>query len=778
MEHGLSEKEVAERGKLGTNALSLKTSTSSLRIFLSQFPTLINGVLTLAALLSLFLRDIIDAAFIIAVVIANSIFSFLQEYKAEKALEKLTELTKPFCKVIREGKIQQIGADEVVIGDIIVLEEGDRIPADGELMTTTYLEVDESILTGESLPIVKKSHDTLFRGTFIVNGKARVQITAVGIHTRFGQIAKTLSQIDNESTPLQKDISRTTTLLSLFAALLALLLIPIGALLGKDFIFMVFLAISIAVAAIPESLPGIVTVALALGAGRMAKKKAIIRKMAAIETLGSMQVVLLDKTGTLTSNNMDVKTVWLPDEHQKEYLIKGCVLGNSASVKKHGEVVGDKTDGALITWAVKEGVSPDNLLVSGKVLDEYTFDPLTKTISTVWQEGTKTYMFVKGAPEEVVKRCLLAKAKQEEVHKKFLDMAKEGLRVIAIAYKKEHYTKGMKRKEVESHLSFLGLLGLYDPPRPEAAKAIADAKKAGIQPVMVTGDNEITARAIAESIGLAGENEQVITGDDLFHMSDAQLEAKIHQVHIFARTRPEDKLRLTQLYKRLGYIVGVTGDGVNDSLALKQANVGVAMGERGTDVAIEASDMIVTDDNFSTLINAVKEGRRIYGNLKRAITYLLASNFSELLLITIATIFNTASPLLPTQILWMNLVTDVFPAFSLVMDKAHKDEFTTTSPSTLISPSRWLAIASIGVTIASIVFMMFVGLTASLPLLRARTITFNMFIACHLLFAFLVRGKYALTQNKWLWLTIVITLIAQVAISTIPFFQNIFQLGW
>lgn len=778
MEHGLSEKEVAEHGKLGTNKLSLKQSSSSLKLFLAQFPNAINGILALATLFSLFLHNLIDAAFIFAVIVVNSIFSFIQEYKAEKALEKLTQLTKPFCKVIRDGHVQQIAAEDVVIGDIILLEDGDRIPADGKITSTTYLEVDESILTGESLPVIKNMHDTLLRGTFIIKGKAHIQVTAVGLQTRFGEIAKTLSQIDNEATPLQKDISSTTKLLSLFAALLSLLLIPIGAIEGKSIIFMTFLAISIAVAAIPESLPGIVTVALAIGASKMAKKKAIIRKMAAIETLGAMQVVLLDKTGTLTTNNMEVKETWLPDERHKKIFLDACVIGNTASVKKHGEVVGDKTDGALITWAVKEGISPEDLLLSGKILDEYTFDPITKTISTVWEQNKKTFMFVKGAPEEIFKRSLLSKAHYKQAEDQFHTMAENGLRVIALAYKEDHFEKGMKRKVIESHLTFLGLLGLYDAPRPEAEKAILDAKKAGIQPIMVTGDNEITALAIAKAIGLAGENEQVVTGEELSTMSDAQLEAKAHSVHVYARTRPEDKLRLTQMYKRLGFIVGVTGDGVNDSLALKQANVGVAMGEKGTDVAIEASDMIVTDDNFSTLIGAVKEGRRIYSNLQRSITYLLASNFSELLLITMATVFDAPSPLLPTQILWMNLVTDVFPAFSLVVDGAHVEDFKKNSPTALISPSRWIVIAVIGVTIAASVFAMFVALTASMPLVRARTITFNIFIACHLLFSFLIRGKHALTQNKLLWLTILVTVIAQAAITCIPFFQNIFALGW
>lgn len=782
---GLSTQEAIKRLRSSQkNIVSYNSQFSLLTLFISQFPTLINGILLLAALLSFFLRNIVDAVFILSVLLLNGIFSFVQEYKAEKALQALKELSQPTCRVIRDKKIQEIPIDEVVLDDILLLEDGDSIPADGIIVSETQIDVDESLLTGESIPVVKKYKDILFRGTFISRGKTYLRVTAIGNATRFGKIAKTLADIRYDSTPLQNQITHTTKILSLIAIGLAALLLPIGALHHDNLFPLILLAVSIAVAAIPESLPGIVTISLAIGAFKMARKKAIVRKMAAIETLGSMQIVLLDKTGTLTQNTMRVREVYIPDKKNTQLFTKSCVIGNTSAIdyQNHRQVIiGDKTDGALLLWARQHALNIDALKNTGKTLDEFTFDPVSKTITTLWQEKRKTYVFVRGAPEEILQRSTLTKAEKEKAMKIFREYAQHGLRVIACGYKIEPAHDGKSRKALENHLEFLGFAGLFDPPRPEAAKAVAQAKKAGLRLVMVTGDNELTAAAIAKSVGMIGENAKVMLGEDLQALSDTQLEEIAPTVAIFARTRPEDKLRLTQTYRKLGYLVGVTGDGVNDALALKQADVGVAMGNKGTDVAKEASDMILTNDNFATLIHAITEGRIVYENLKKTLTYLISGNLSELLLIGIATTLGAPTPLLPTHILWMNLVTDVFPAIALAADRGQEGVLQSPPrPSTepLISLPRWLVIGAIGISLSTAAFFLYGLLLGFLPLKTARTITFGLFITSHMLLAFFVRGRRAFSPNTFLFVSVLLTLAAQLAISTIPFFQDIFQLGW
>lgn len=781
---GLSTQEAVKRLHTSEkNIISSGIHFSAITLFIAQFPTLINGILLLAAIFSFFLHNTIDGVFILSVLLLNGLFSFTQEYKAEKALQALKEISQPTCRVIRDGKIQEISLDTVVTQDIVLLEDGDKVPADGTIISSTIVEVDESLLTGESVPVGKSIHEQLFRGTFISRGKAHMKVTAVGNSTRFGQIAKTLSKITTQPTPLQKQINSTTKVLSFFAIVLAALIIPLGILHNNTLFPLLLLSVSIAVAAIPESLPGIVTVSLAVGAYKMAKKKAIIRKMSAIETLGAMQIVLLDKTGTLTQNNMKVKEVFIPDSKRQFLFTKACFIGNTAAIdyQNHRQVIiGDKTDGALLLW-VKQHALIEGIKQAGKVVDEFTFDPVSKTITTLWRENGKTYVFVRGAPEEILDRSTLTKTEKEAALSVFQSYAQQGLRVIACGYKIEPKHDGKSRKALESHLEFLGFAGLFDPPREEAAKAVDKAKKAGIKLVMVTGDNELTAATIAKSVGIIGDNATIVLGEQLKSITDIQLEELAPTVSIFARTQPEDKLRLTQIYQKLGYVVGVTGDGVNDALALKQADVGVAMGEKGTDVAKEASDMVLTNDNFATLIHAVTEGRIVYENLKRALTYLISGNLSELLLIAIATSLGAPTPLVPTHILWMNLVTDVFPAIALAVDSGHDGilrENPREADQPLISLPRWLIIGAVGITLSVGVFFLYVMLLGILPLKEARTITFASFICSHMLLAFFVRGKQFFYPNRLLIGTVILTILAQIAISTIPFFQTIFQLGW
>ncbi len=784
MEKGLTAQEVEQkRQQFGKNEISTTTTISPLGLFLSQFPTLINGILAAASLLSFFIHDTIDAVFILAILIVNATLGFIQEYRAEKSLEKLKDLSTPIALVLRDGKEQQIPANELVPKDVVLLSEGNKVPADGTLITATQVEVDESLLTGESIPVAKGHKEQLFSATLLTRGKATLLVEKTGMQTRFGQIAQTLSTLKIDKTPLQTQLDTLGKMLSIAVLVIALLLIPIGFLQGKTLLPIILIAVSIGIAAIPEGLPAIITIALAIGTNRMAKKRAIVRKMPAIETLGAVQVILTDKTGTLTQNSMAVKKHWLIQQPDKFSLLRACVLGNTATLvqqadSKQVDVVGDKTDAALLVWAQTQAHMKD-LVDDGTIVDEYTFDSETKTITTAFLEAGKKYIYVRGAPEAVIAKSTLTESDKQKATEIFESFAKEGYRVIGFAAKQEHH-KTTSRSHIEQGLDFLGLVALYDPPRKEAYQAVREADQAGIKTVMVTGDNELTALAIAKEIGLIQKNEDVLTGNDMQRLSDEELLKLLPKIRIFARTQPEDKLRLVNLYKQQGYIVGVTGDGVNDALALKRSDVGVAMGQSGTDVAKEASDIVLTDDNFSTLVGAVEEGRTIYRNILTSITYLLTGNLSELALIFLATIFGYPTPLLPTQILWVNLITDGFPALALAGDtkdpRILKEE--PRSPKAqILSGARIGFISLVGGSLALLLFLLFIYLlnnTSSED--YARTIIFNTLIFSHLLLAFVVRGRSLLRVNKFLLFSLFISIAVQLLISTIPVFQDLFHL--
>lgn len=790
METGLSTAQVLKQSKeFGKNVISSTQHFSALKLFLSQFPTMLNGILLAGAVFSLLINDPIDASFIFAVLLINGVIGFIQEYRAEKSLEKLKTLVTPLSRVIRDGKEAEIPTADLVPGDIVILSEGDRVPADGTLLQSHHVAVDEAMLTGESLAVVKAHSDTVFAGTLITKGTGHLKVTQIGMNTRLGKIAATLTTVKADKTPLQIKLDGLGKIISVIAILFAALIIPVSLSHGAALIPTILVAVSVAIAAIPEGLPAVVTIALAIGTSRMAKKNAIVRKMPVVETLGAVQVVLIDKTGTLTKNQMRVKTHWLVQEDLLPQLFKAALLGNTASIvgkipAKGGpaggwDVLGDQTDGALLLWATEQGYDIQKLHQSGKLLEEFTFDPETATITNVWEENGKKHVFVRGAPEILLEKSTITSEEKKAIEHHIEAFAKQGLRVIGFAHKIDGIHNIHNRDDVEKQLDFLGIVGIYDAPRDEARAAVLEARKAGIHTVMVTGDNEITALTIAREVGLIENNEDVITGDELDAMPDEEVLKILPNVRIFARSKPEDKLRLVELFKKAGFVVGVTGDGVNDALALKRSDVGIAMGDSGTDVAKEASDIILTDDNFSTLVKAVEEGRTIYKNIQTAITYLLAGNLSEITFIFFASLLGLATPFHPTQILWINIITDGLPALALasdVKDENVLNEKPRNPNAPFLSKNRIFLIIFTGLSISISLLLTYMLLLQENSVLFARIIVFNLILFLHLVIIFFLRDKSIFRVNRFLVISIIVSIAAQILVNILPVFKVIFEL--
>jgi len=682
----------------GRNVISEQKKQPLIFKLLNQFNNLLILLLIGAAALSFVINEPLDGGLILTIVILNALFGFYQELKAEQSIAALKKMTVTKVRVVRDGQEAEIDSQLLVPGDYVYLEEGNKVPADCRVVESLNLEINEAALTGESLPIEKIKSDLVYSGTIVSKGRGRLEVLKTGMNTKFGEIAKNLSVIDDSKTPLQKKLEDLTRLIGIIGIIISILVFILSLLRGDGYFPGFLLAVSLAVAVVPEGLPAVMTITLAIGVKEMAKKKSIMRKLSAIEALGSVSLIATDKTGTLTTNKMRVKEVFVDNrvfEHVKlpslsdrpfSLLVLDGILCSTASLvhmHDHGriDVLGDPTEGALLYLSQEAGLILDMVRNEWKLIEEKPFDSVSKTMTVKVEKRAKkeeTFIFSKGAPESIVANCdrilightthALGEKEKEKIEKQVEKWAKKGLRILAFSYS---HGPNIKHK-----LCFLGMVAIHDAPRPEVLEAVMKAKRAGVKVIMITGDNEKTAEAIGVACGIVKEGDDILVGQQIDDYNDRELMAILPRVKIFARTNPFQKHRIVKLYQQLGEIVAVTGDGVNDAIALKQADVGIAMGLVGTDVARETADMVITDDNFATIVNALEEGRNIIKNLKNSIKYLLSCNMTEAIALIGSMIFGINHLFYPIQFLYINLVTDGLPALSLAFSPKDKKVMT------------------------------------------------------------------------------------------------------
>lgn len=768
--------------QFGPNALPSKQNTSALILFIAQFKNLLTLLLIAAAVISFISGDTIDGVLILMIVLLNSGLGFFQEYKASRELEALKKSETLTSRVIRDGQETQISSRDIVPGDLVIVEAGVNLPADGILIEAHNFTVNESSLTGESMPVYKTTDakdSTVYFGTSIVRGRAKLLVTQTGIDTKFGKLALTLSTIDDDTTPLEISLSKLAKTITIISVILSIGLFMINYIRQQPLLESFFSSVALLVASVPEGLPAVVTIVLTFGVRRMYKHKTLVRRLSAIESLGSSTVICTDKTGTLTENKMSVSDFFTYSDQKN--LIEAAVLCNSASLVLNSDntynILGDTTEGALLTWANGLGVIPEDLKRSSTLIEEIPFDSNTRSMTTLVKHGNAVYLIQKGAPEVVLPHTDLNSAKLEEVNSQFHKNAANGLRVLAFAIQK----LPPKTTKIPSNpkFTFLGLVSISDTIRPNVAPAIQKAKNAGIRTIMITGDSELTARHVAISVGILSKDQEVLTGTMLESLTDSELDARIRSIAVFARTSPEQKLRIVKSLERLGEVVAVTGDGVNDSLALKQAAVGVAMGITGTDVAKEASDIVIMDDNYATIIKAIEEGRVIYQNILKTTKFLLTGNLAEVLLIMLCSVFLLPTPLLPVQLLWVNFVTDGLPALALAADSPSPKIMSSpprNSRQNILSRQTLQLIFFSGAVMAAISLAAFYFTYQHYNIQLARSVAFTIIVAVQMVYIFIMRRHHGIFSNKYLLGSVVVVLLAQFAIVTYPPLQTIFRL--
>ena len=705
---GLSHQQVVQnREAFGENKLREGKRKTTFQKFIDQFKDVMIIILLLAALISFIVAlgehdrsAFFEPLLILLIVVLNAIMGVIQENKAEKAMDALLKLSSPHARVIREGKQQMVDAKDLVVGDIIILQDGDYVPADARLLQSSSLKVEESALTGESVPSQKDADalvevdaplgdrlNMVYSGCSVTYGSAVAIVTQIGMDTEMGKIAGLLETAEETKTPLQLKLAQLGKYLGILAIVVCVIIFVMGIIDGMPIMEIFMTSVSLAVSAIPEGLPVIVTVVLSLGVSKMAKRNAIVKKLPAVETLGSTSVICSDKTGTLTQNKMtlmkiytaadqELKDVETAADEASQQLLRYSVLCCDATIEQDGDKVvelGDPTETCIISALLKHGGNPQQLNACYPRLYEVPFDSDRKLMTSINRIDNQAIVIVKGAYDILMSRCI--EGDFECANKRMVEMSEEALRVIAVAYKSIEWNEDVipSVEELESGLTFLGLLGMIDPPRKEAQQAVALCKKAGIKPVMITGDHIVTASAIAKQLGILEEGDQAISGAELAKLSESELDSRIAQLSVYARVTPQDKIRVVKAWQKKGAIVSMTGDGVNDAPALKAADIGCAMGITGTDVAKGAADLTLMDDNFSTIVEAVKEGRGIYNNIRKTVGFLLGTNIGEVVLVFLSMLFWKQAPLLSMQLLWINLVTDSLPAIALGMEPIEDD---------------------------------------------------------------------------------------------------------
>ena len=807
---GLSTREAEKRVKTyGLNELKHNKKKSPVLIFLAQFNDFLVWVLIGATIISGFIGDKADAITILIIVIVNAILGFVQEFRTEKSLEALQELAAPTCKVIRDGNIKVVSSKELTIGDLVVLEAGDRIPADGTFIDAANMVVDESLLTGESVGISKdttKGKNSGFMGTIVLKGRGLIIIDAIGMKTEMGKIANLLDNIEEDKSPLRERLDSLGKILVVMCIVVCLIVTILGIIRGNDITEMFLLGVSLAVAAIPEGLAAIVTVALALGVGRMLKRNALVRKLPAVETLGCTSVICSDKTGTLTQNKMTVKEILVNGRiyeldkekiYDCEKLKEAFIYCNDANYNYEIKdiekaVMGDPTETALVKAFYKDSKELQKFVEKSKRVYEISFDSTRKMMTVIMNENGKETCYMKGAPERVLEKCNsvlengkvkpLTYQKKKQIYSYIEAMSNRALRCIAAAYKEENL---VKNESVECDLIFLGVAGSMDPPRIEVKDAVLKCKMAGIKPIMITGDHKNTALAIAKSINICNSDDQAVTGDELEKMSDSELVKKVNKIRVFARVSPNHKLRIVRAFKKDNNIVAMTGDGVNDAPAIKEADIGVAMGISGTDVTKEAAAMVLMDDNFATIVSAVEEGRVIYDNIRKFIRYLLSCNLGEVLTMFLASLFYLPNPLTPIQILFVNLATDGLPAIALGVDPPDKD-IMRQSPREknegIFARGLWEKIIVRGSLIGVCTLLSFMsGRYYGMDLATCRTITMCTLVMSQLLHVFECRSErhsifeINIFSNIYLLGAVLVSMTMICCILYIPFLSGIFN---
>lgn len=827
-EKGLTSHEAEERlHYYGLNELKAEEGVHPLKVLLEQFASPLVWTLIAALGISIFLHEYFDAVVVGIIIILNAVLGFVQEYRAEKAIEALKKMASLKARVLRNGREIKIDSTEVVPGDIIILETGDKIPADGRLFEIHSLQSQEAPLTGESQPISKildsleektllaDRKNMVYSSTIITNGRGKAVVTATGMSTEVGKIAQLIKESREKQTPLQKKLSNLGKYLTIIVVIIAFVVFLAGIFSGQKVSDMLLTAIALAVAAIPEGLPAVITISLSIGIQQMFKRNVLVRKLPSVETLGCVDVICTDKTGTLTHNQMTVTKIWangivyevtgsgydtkgtftvankLANPEPLHKLLKiGALCSNAKLTGKDSkrEVEGDPTEAALIVSAEKAGFALEEINKNEPRMDEIPFSSERKMMTTVHKSKEGIISFTKGAPEVVINLCdkilingkvqRLDRLKKNELLKQNESFAKEALRVLAFAYKElgSAYKEESDKNNAEDNMIFVGLQAMIDPPREEVRDSIKKCLEAGIRIIMITGDQIATAKAIAEKLGIKGE---AVTGQELETIKKDKtknLETEIKKINIFARVNPEHKLDIVKALKKNGHVVAMTGDGINDAPALKKADIGIAMGITGTDVAKEASDMILTDDNFASIVNAVEEGRGIFDNIKKFVNYLLSSNLGEICIILFASLFGLPLPLTAIQILWVNLITDGLPATALSVDPYSK-EIMKRNPrpakENILSKELSWDIAIFGVLMgifSLILFWLYQGSGSEIELMKAQTIVFTSLVLFELVRVQIIRMDYKLKifSNKWLIGAIVLSILLQLLIIYTP----------